>query len=122
MAENGERIDLVIRNLIRPEIIDPEHDCSAAQLSGVICQLLGETILTDDSEDSKLDDWLSEIRALRCTIIAEHEWIFDQCGYWGHQYCIGCHAAKYPDLAPLRCSEAKEKVGAITEEEYLNVR
>lgn len=107
-----------LKQLMRAEITDPEHDCSAADVAGAVCCLLGEIILKDDAECDKLDDWEKEIRELRCKIIGEHVWEYDQCGYWGHQYCFGCHKAKYPELMKLRCSEAIAKIGRIEESEY----
>ena len=54
----------------------------------------------------------------------KHDWIFDQCGYWQHQYCVNCGAAKYPELAGRRCGELDAEMGKITEEDFLsaNVR
>lgn len=107
-----------LRKLMRSEITDPEHDCTAAEVAGAVCCLLGEIILKDDKECDKLANWEQEIRELRCKIIGEHTWEYDHCGYWGHQYCLGCGQSKYPELAKLRCSEAIAKVGRIEESEY----
>ena len=107
-----------LRRLADAQISDVEHTETAAEVSAAICQLLGELVLKDDSEDEKLIDWEQEIRELRCKVIGEHDWTFDHCCYWGHQFCCGCHAHKYPELGKLRCSEAKQKIGDITEDEY----
>ena len=108
-----------LKHLMRAEVTAPEHDCSAAEVAGAVCMLLGEIILKDDSECEKLGDWEQEIRELRCKIIGEHVWEFDQCGYWGHQYCLSCNQQKYPELGKLRCSEAIAKIGRIEELEYV---
>lgn len=50
-----------------------------------------------------------------------HNWAFDQCGYWQHQFCIECMEAKYPDMAGQRCGELIETMGNMTESEYLQV-
>ena len=50
----------------------------------------------------------------------KHDWQYDQCGYWQHQYCIECGAAKYPDLARQSCGELTAKMGKMTEDEFLS--
>ncbi|HBE70431.1 MAG TPA: hypothetical protein DDW52_19955 [Planctomycetaceae bacterium] len=107
-----------LRRLRDDPMLDAEQDATAAEVSALICQLLGEIILRDDAECDKLSDWKDEITSLRCKVIGACEWVFDQCGYWGHQYCMGCNVARYPDLVKLRCSEAKQQLGNITEDEY----
>lgn len=107
-----------LRQLMRAEITDPEHDCKAADVAAAVCNLLGEIILKDDAECNRLSDWEQEIRELRCKLLGEHVWEYDHCGYWGHQYCVVCHQRKYPELGKLRCSEAIEKIGRIDESEY----
>jgi len=47
-----------------------------------------------------------------------HDYIYDQCGYWGHQFCCVCHEHKYGEIGPMSCSDAIAKIGNITEEEY----
>jgi len=108
-----------LRNLNRPEIIDREHPVTATDVSAVVCSLLVEIGLEDAEEDEKLTEWVGLIRESRCKAIAgAHSWVPDMCYYWGHQYCVGCHKSKYPELAKLRCSEAVAKIGDITEDEY----
>jgi hypothetical protein len=48
-----------------------------------------------------------------------HEWIFDQCGYWQHQYCVECHGSKYPDLAKKNCHDLTTEMDGMSEAEYL---
>jgi len=103
---------------MRAEITDSIHDTTAAVVSAAICQLLREIILCDDTEDEKLGEWEDAIRKLRCEVIGEHDWTLDHCGYWGHQFCGGCRSAKYPELGKLRCSEARDQIGNISEDEY----
>lgn len=50
----------------------------------------------------------------------KHDWQYDQCGYWQHQYCIECSVAKYPDMAKQSCGELTAKMGKMTEAEYLS--
>lgn len=117
-GQNNRSIVDEIRNLIRGEITDPEHDASAASVSAAICDLVSEILLLDDSEHDKFDDWVMEIRSQRCKMLGQHDWIPDQCGYWGHQFCSCCLSPKYVGLAGLSCSDAKSKIGDITEDEY----
>lgn len=107
-----------LKKLNRAEVTDPEHDCTAADVGAAVCSLLAETILKDEAETDKLSEWEDGIRRLLCDLIGEHTWTFDHCGYWGHQYCLGCHMHRYPELGTLRCSAAIEKVGNVTEDEY----
>ena len=51
----------------------------------------------------------------------EHEWDFDQCGYWQHQYCLRCGSAKYPDLAAKSCGELSNEMGKMGEAEFLGL-
>lgn len=111
-----------LNSLIQDQVVDIEHDCTAAEVAGAVCRLLSEVILKDDDQDEKMGDWLQGISELRCKIIGEHVWYYDQCGYWGHQYCGGCQRSKYPELAKLRCSEAIEKIGRIKEVDYIGER
>lgn len=104
---------------LRPRSLDKEHDVTFADIASAIRHLLAEIVLKDDAECEKLDEWEDQIAELRCKISGNHEWEFDQCGYWGHQYCLHCDAAKHPELASLSCRDAVDKVGKITEEEYI---
>ena len=51
---------------------------------------------------------------------SKHDWQYDQCGYWQHQYCIECGSAKYPDLAKRSCGELTAAMGKMTEAEFLS--
>ena len=95
-----------------------EINITAYDVAKWISLLLSEVVLKDEREDEKLDDWHTEVRLLICEIIKQHIWTYDHCCYWGHQYCITCRQPKYPELNKLKCSEAKNKVGDISEEEY----
>lgn len=103
---------------LRRSIGDAEYDVSADALAGAVCSLLGDIILKDEDEEDKFCDWADEICALRCKLLGVHTWEHDHCGYWGHQYCYGCKAHKYPELAKMTCVRAIETIGRITEEEY----
>lgn len=111
-----------LRKLMRVEITDTEHDCTAAELAGAVCSLLEELALKDEAECKKLWEWEQGVRELLCKVIGEHAWEYDHCGYWGHKYCLRCRQPKYPDLAKLRCSEAIEKIGRVEEHEYVRAR
>lgn len=108
-----------LRKLMRGDVTEQEHDCSAADVADAVSNLLGEIILKDDTECGKLCEWEQGIRELRCKLLGEHTWTHDHCGYWGHQYCLGCNQHKYPELGKLRCSEAIEKIGRIDESDYI---
>lgn len=58
----------------------------------------------------KLENWLCKERG--------HDFIFDQCGYWQHQYCVDCKESKYPDMAVKSCGDLTKEMGKMTEEEY----
>ena len=106
-------------DIYKSDEVNQEHDVSASELSRLICDLFSEILLLNDNEDEIFDNWIMELRLQKCKIINNgHEWEYDQCGYWGHQYCIGCNRSKYPELSSLSCSEAIEKIGKITEEQY----
>lgn len=62
--------------------------------------------------EDKLNEW-------GCRAFDRHEWIYDQCGYWQHQYCVHCRNAKYPEMARKRCGEIDAEMGEISEEEFL---
>lgn len=94
------------------------NDCKAVDVMRAVCLLLDEVILCNDSETDKLDEWLNEIRFMQCRIMGEHSWVYDHCGFWGHQYCAECRAPKYKELIGMRCSEARKRIGNITESEY----
>ena len=107
-----------IKRIMRPDVTEPEHDCTAIEVANAITLLLDEIILKDEAQCELLGQWHNEIRSLQCKLLREHSWAFDHCGYWGHQYCECCNVAKYPDLRALRCSEAHSKIGNIKESEY----
>lgn len=50
---------------------------------------------------------------------SEHDWIYDQCGYWQHQYCVRCGSAKYPGLAKRSCGDLTAEMGKMGEAEWL---
>jgi len=65
----------------------------------------------------KIEEVLEQIKVLVCEI-TEHDYGFDQCGFWQHKYCYKCGKSKYPLLVTKSCSELREEMGSITEEEY----
>lgn len=65
---------------------------------------------------SNVQDKLLE---LLCNVSGEHDFIFDMCNFWQHQYCAKCGKPKYPSMASQRCSELTEKMGTMTEEKYI---
>ena len=97
---------------------DSAQECTAAELANAVCFLVGEVYLSDDDECDRLSEWEAKVRMLTCEILGGHRFEYDHCGYWGHKYCVNCHAPMYPELNRLRCSEAIEKIGPISEDEY----
>jgi hypothetical protein len=75
-----------------------------------------------DFESDKDCDAVGEIEhklnAWGCKLFG-HNWVFDQCGFWQHQFCTGCREGKYPDLARKKCSELTAEMKGISEAKYL---
>ena len=74
----------------------------------------------DTADEGFVDEIFYKLKELHCTTTEDHEWIYDMCGYWQHQYCDWCHKAKYPDLNSKKCSQLDEEMKGMTEEEYLS--
>jgi hypothetical protein len=108
-------IAVKIRNLAATVLADPQK-CSASDVVDAIILLLGETVLEDPAECEKLAEWEDEVRGLVCKLKGEHSWLYDHCGFWGHQYCWLCRDSKYPELGSLAC--CKVLLGDMTEAEY----
>lgn len=89
-----------LRALLR-EFDEQSDKMLAHPQAGALCGLI-----------EKLQQW-----ACRAS---EHDWYYDQCGYWQHQYCIECRAAKYPALARQKCGELTAKMGNMSESEFLS--
>lgn len=113
-----DSIEQELRKLMRSGIIDRDHDCGAEALADRVCMLISEICLLDESENEILDQWEQAIRSTTCEVFGGHDWMFDQCGYWGHQLCVRCSQWKYPELGALSCREAVEKLGDIREYQY----
>lgn len=108
-----------LRALNCPRVTDYEHDVTAAEAAGAVSGLLAEIILKDETECDKLGAWVDAIRKLQCETLKEgHNWVYDQCGFWGHKHCVGCMSSKYPEI-PGSHSEGRLFVGDMTEDEYL---
>jgi hypothetical protein len=60
---------------------------------------------------------IEKLKQYGCDICG-HDWVFDQCDYWQHQYCIECGNAKYPDLAKRSCNDLTSAMGKMSEEEF----
>ena len=95
-----------------------QEDCTAEEMVKSLCIMIDEIFLKDENEYEKFYKWVEKIIQLQCEVIADHKWIYDHCGFWGHQYCEKCHEVKYPDLGKLSCSEAFKLLNGMTEEEY----
>ena len=111
-----------LRKLINDPTIDEPCGVGLDELFPLLISLLFQIELEDEQEEDKYIDWVQECREQICKITGEHYWEFDQCCYFGHKYCITCHLPQYPELRKLSCSEAREKYGKITEEQYLEIR
>ncbi len=68
---------------------------------------------------SELCDLIEKLNQWGCRA-SKHDWQYDQCGYWQHQYCTECRMAKYPDMAKQSCGELTSKMGKMTESEFLS--
>lgn len=117
----GDRLLPKLRNFIATELINKQYSDTATDISLAICDIIERLILTDDEECNKVTEWGEKIRELRCpVIVGQHNWVYDQCGYWAHQYCSGCMAFKYPELGSQSCSEVFVVIGNISESDYVN--
>jgi hypothetical protein len=101
---------------------DDDSDCTAQEVIAAVCDLMSEIVCCTDAENDILQEYEERIRAIRCEMQLDHEWIYDHCCFWGHQYCTNCRKAKYPTLVGLLCSEACELVGGkhVTEAEWVS--
>ena len=107
-------------NALSSSVESLEFSESALEVAKSICELTENILLADDLEVEKLSEFEESIRQLLCDkIVGFHSWQFDQCGYWGHQYCAVCLVSRYPDLASMRCSDAYKKTENATEEQWL---
>ena len=111
-----------LRDLLHDPTIDRPCGVGLRELIVTLGQLMYEIELADSGEEDRYIDWVYECRKLGCEIVGAHGWQYDHCGYYGHQYCDACGASKYPELRKLSCSEASEKYGNITEDQYLEQR
>ena len=122
LSEDFQLVDELDRLLGKECCNLSEHEVDAATLSGLICNLLTETILKDDREDEKLGEWADKVHELRCKLITGHLWVPDMCNYWGHKYCAYCNLPKYPELNQLSCKEAKSITNDCPEEDWEKAR
>lgn len=109
-----------LRSLNRPEVTDPEHEVTFKEFVTTLQGFLAEIILKDAEECDKLGEWETKIWQVACSIMGDHDWIPDNCGYWGHQYCSRCFSHKYPELGEMGCGAARKLTNNCTEEEYAN--
>lgn len=110
----SENIVDQLRGLVILTRAKRDHDCTAAEISGAICDLLHNLNLADGGEDDLLNYWLDDLVESRCKHMDAHRWTHDQCGLWWHQFCHGCGTPRYPEVAGLSHSEGP----GCTEEEY----
>lgn len=87
------------------------------KIVGAILLLIDEICIEGEYED-QFDDWRDKVAGAWCELSGEHQWVYDHCGFWGHQYCLWCRTPKYPEI-PGRCSECGDLM-KITEAEYLS--
>lgn len=85
------------------------------KIVGAILLLIDE-ICIDGELEEQFDKWRDRVAESWCELSGEHLWALDHCGFWGHQFCLWCRAAKYPEI-PGSCSKCGELM-KITEEEY----
>ena len=72
-----------------------------------------------EADEDKVSEIEDRLREWGCRAFRGHRWVLDQCCYWQHQYCVHCHAAKYPDLADKTCNVLTHEMGKMTEDEFL---
>ena len=92
------------------------HDITAISLATEVGRLLEAIILDDALEEDRFESWVERVRIQACEMLGGHDWVFDQCGHWGHKYCDNCDSPKYPELCG---SDKLPEVKGVTEEEYI---
>lgn len=112
---NLEKIKLLTKQF---ESSDNYIKENAKDIAQAICNLCNAICLENDNEGDKFSEWEEKIGELKCEMLGSHTWIYDQCGYWGHQYCVDCRTHKYPELGNLKCDEATQITKGSSEKEY----
>ena len=79
----------------------------------------GEKGVSEQDIINGFDVQINSLKDFLCEIKRGHDFVYDQCGYWQHQFCIECGAAKYKDLSSKRCGTLDKEMGKITEEQYI---
>ena len=74
--------------------------------------------ILDHAQSGKLTKLVDALKTSVCNVIG-HEFEYDQCGFWQHQFCLLCRESKYPTLASKNCGELIKEMGSIEEAEYL---
>lgn len=95
--------------------VPDEIDEDPRKIVGAILLLIDEICMEGELE-GQFDQWRDKVAESWCEVSGEHSWIHDHCGFWGHQYCRWCRAAKYLEI-PGSCSECGDLM-KITEAEY----
>jgi hypothetical protein len=103
---------------------DPDRPDTSARFAEfrALMGRLGSLEFENDSDGDKVYDIEQDLNEWGCKAFNTHDWVYDQCGYWQHQYCLHCRCAKYPDLSGKRCGELTEKMGKMTEAQYLETQ
>ena len=97
--------------------VPDDIDEDPRKIVGAIMFLIDEIYIEGEYEE-QFDNWRDRVAKLWCEVSGEHVWINDHCGFWGHQYCQSCRAAKYPEI-PGSCSKCGDLM-KITEAEYVS--
>lgn len=95
-------------------------DATADEFVGILTAMMDMALLRDEEEDRKLSDLFDEFGEARCKIAGGHDWQYDQCSLWYHQFCFRCMARRYPEI-PGSCRDAREylrNLNVETEEQY----
>jgi len=104
-----------IRQLVKT--LPARHLESPEALGDAILYLLDSVDIADKSNiTDQYYDWVESVGSAWCKLTRRHYWVYDHCGFWGHQYCLYTGIRKYPEI-PSRCSECGELM-KITEDEY----
>lgn len=112
-----KKITEAVTDLIE-DIYSLDDKVTAAEFVGAINEFVDWVILDDDKESEELEKFKELLALEYCRLKGGHRWTFDHCGYWGHQYCVNCGNAKYPELVGLRCDDAAKVTNRCTEENY----
>lgn len=121
-VDDDKRLQAHLEKLVSDSrFVQHESSASIAEIVRPICYLLNELVLTSDTDGDRLAAFTAAVLSAVCTEInGGHEFVLDQCGWWGHAYCPECGTPKYESI--LSRKDFTERYGELTEQEYLSLR